>query len=86
MKEFTYTIKDKMGIHARPAAVMAKEAKNYGDTVITVNFGDKSANASQLMKVMGLGVKCGDEVKITVEGPDEDAVAEAMEKFFEENF
>ncbi len=86
MKEFTYVIKDKMGIHARPAAVMAKEAKNYGDTVITVKFGDKSAPASQLMKVMGLGVKCGDTVTVTVEGPDEETVADAMEKFFEENF
>ena len=27
MKEFTYTIKDEQGIHARPASILAKEAK-----------------------------------------------------------
>lgn len=29
MKEFTYTIKDEQGIHARPASILAKEAKKY---------------------------------------------------------
>ena len=37
------------------------------------------------MKLMGLGVKCGDTVKFTVEGADEDAAAEAIEKFMNDN-
>ncbi len=86
MKEFYYTINDKMGIHARPAAVMAKEAKNYGDSEITIHYGEKTAPASQLMKVMALGVKYGDTVTVSVEGGDEEAVADAMEKFFQDNF
>lgn len=29
MKTFEYTIKDELGIHARPAGILVKEAKNY---------------------------------------------------------
>ena len=32
MKQFTYTIKDALGIHARPAGLLSKKAKSYADT------------------------------------------------------
>ena len=48
--------------------------------------GDKSAEAKKLMAVMGLGVKQNDEVKVTIEGPTEDADAATVENFFKENF
>ena len=37
------------------------------------------------MAIMGMGVKCGDTVNITVEGADEDTAAAAMEEFFKTN-
>ena len=37
------------------------------------------------MKLMGMGIKCGDTVEIKIEGPDEDVAAETIEKFFKEN-
>ncbi|MGN1223965.1 MAG: HPr family phosphocarrier protein [Ruminococcus sp.] len=40
---------------------------------------------TKLMAVMGLGVKCGDTVNVTVEGADEDAAYEEMQTFFAEN-
>lgn len=85
MKQFTYTIKDPIGIHARPAGLLAKLAKTYTDTEITVTKGDKAAKASQLMKLMGLGVKQGNEVTVAAEGPSEDEAIAAMKAFFEEN-
>lgn len=84
MKEFKYTITDPVGIHARPAGVLAKEVKNFASTVTFVK-GEKSAKASSLMKLMGLGIKQGDEVLIQVEGADEEACAAAVEKFLKEN-
>ena len=45
----------------------------------------KSAAATKLMAVMGMGVKHGDPVEVSIEGPDEDTAYEAMEKFFQEN-
>ena len=86
MKEFEYTITDPVGIHARPAGILAKEVKNYADSVVTIFKGEKSAKASALMKVMGLGVKQGDTVKVTVEGGDEAAVCAAVQEFFQKNF
>ncbi|MGN1304902.1 MAG: HPr family phosphocarrier protein, partial [Oscillospiraceae bacterium] len=44
-----------------------------------------SAAATKLMAVMGMGVKHGETVNVTVEGPDEEAAAAAMQEFFNEN-
>ena len=85
MKEFTYVITDPVGIHARPAGVLAKQVKGLESKVV-IWKGEKCAEAKKLMAVMGLGVKQGDEVKITVEGPSEEADAAAVETFFKENF
>ena len=84
MKEFVYTITDPEGIHARPAGILVKEAKSY-DSVIKVTKDGKSAEAKKLMALMGLGVKKGDTVTVSVEGGDEDAVAAKMEEFFKNN-
>ena len=84
MKSFTYTIKDELGIHARPAGMLAKTAKGF-ESVITIEKDGKSVNAQKLMMLMGLGVKCGDTVKVTVEGADEEAAAKAMEEFLAAN-
>ena len=73
MKEFTYVIKEELGLHARPAGLLVKEAKG------------KTAAAGKLIAIMSMGVKQGDEVTVQVEGPDEDAAFEALEKFFQEN-
>ncbi len=85
MKEFTYVITDPVGIHARPAGVLAKLVKSL-DSKVFIWKGDKSAEAKKLMAVMGLGIKQNDEVKVTVEGPSEEADAASVETFFKENF
>ena len=84
MRTFEYTIKDKLGIHARPAGMLAKTAKGVESTV-TIEKGGKSAVATKLMAVMGLGVKCGDTVTVTVEGADEDTAVKTIQEFFENN-
>ncbi len=84
MKEFKYTITDPVGIHARPAGVLVKEVKNFASTVTFIK-GEKSAKASSLMKLMGMGIKQGDEVTVQVDGADEEACAAAVEKFLKEN-
>ena len=86
MKEFEYTIKDPIGIHARPAGILAKAAKGMDSTItIAKADGSKSAVATKLMAIMGMGIKSGETVKVTVEGGDEEANCAAMQKFFEEN-
>jgi len=85
MKEFKYTITDPLGIHARPAGLLAKTAKGFGDTVVTVTKDGNTVKASQLMKLMGLGVKQGNEITVAADGPSEEEAIAAMEKFFQEN-
>lgn len=86
MKQFTYTITDPIGIHARPAGILAKEAKALDSTVtIAKEDGSKTAEAKKLMAVMGLGVKSGETVTVTIEGGNEEANAATMEQFFKDN-
>ena len=84
MRTFEYTITDEVGSHARPAGLLVKEAKNY-ESVIKVTKDGKSAEAKKLMALMGLGVKKGDTVTVSVEGSDEDTVVAKMEEFFRNN-
>lgn len=84
MQKFSYVITDEVGIHARPAGLLVKEAKKYESKIMIVKNG-KSASATKLMAVMGLGVKCGDTVEVEVEGADEAAAFEGMKAFFESN-
>ena len=85
MKEFNYTITDEVGMHARPAGLLVKKAKEFEDKITIVTSDGKSADATRLMALMGLGVKSGDEVTVKVEGANEDATASAMQQFFSEN-
>lgn len=84
MKTFTYTITDEVGIHARPAGMLAKLAKDYQSEILIEKEG-KSVNATKLMMLMGMGIKCGETITVSVNGEDEDAAAEAMEKFLTAN-
>lgn len=85
MKQFTYTITDALGIHARPAGQLAKLAKTFPDTTAAITKGEKTVKLNQLMLLMGLGVKTGDEVTITVEGPVEDEAHTQLLEFFQKN-
>ena len=84
MNKFTYTIKDKDGIHARPAGLLVKEASKY-DCEITIELGRNTANAKKIFSVMSLGAKYDDEITITSEGSDEDEAMTALESFIKEN-
>ena len=84
MKEFKYVITDPEGIHARPAGILVKQAAGYQSSV-KIAKGEKSADAKRIFGVMGLGVKAGEEVTITVEGADEDTAAAELETVFKEN-
>lgn len=84
MLSFTYTVKDALGIHARPAGMLAKEAMKW-KSVITIDNGTKKADAKRLMAIMSMGVKQGHTVTVSVEGEDEAACYESVKGFFETN-
>ena len=80
MAKFTYVVQDNEGIHARPAGMLAKEAKALEGVKVTIAGNGKTADATRLM-----GIKKGMEVEVTVEGENEEAAAAKMEEFFKAN-
>lgn len=84
MKKIEYTISDSLGIHARPAGLLVKLAKNYQSN-ITITKQETTVDAKKLMALLGLGVTHGTKVVLTFEGIDEEKAAEDIYKFFEEN-
>ncbi|MDO5785213.1 MAG: HPr family phosphocarrier protein [Eubacteriales bacterium] len=84
MKNFTYTITDPEGMHARPAGMLVKEAKKYPCSINIIKDG-KSADARKMFGLMGLGIKGGDTITVSVEGEQEEEAAAALETFLKEN-
>ncbi len=84
MKEFKYVITDVEGLHARPAGILVKQAGGY-QSAVKIAKGEKVADAKRIFGVMGLGVKKGEEIIVTVEGSDEDTAVAELEMFFKKN-
>ena len=84
MKTVTYTIQDEVGIHARPAGLLAKKAKEF-QSAITLEKDGKSVNLTKLMAVMGMGVKHGDTVTVSIDGTDEETAFAELQTFFQQN-
>ena len=84
MKEFKYVITDELGIHARPAGLLVKEAAKF-QADIKIKKGEKETDAKRIFGIMGLAAKKGDEIVLTADGADEaDAIA-AIEEFLKAN-
>lgn len=83
MKEFNYVIQDEQGIHARPAGILVKAANEF-QSDIQIDKGGKKGDLKRIFGVMGLGVKKGDNIRVIIEGPDEEAAAQKIETLFKE--
>lgn len=83
MKSFCYTIRDSNGIHARPACQLAKLISSFTHTTITIIKEQNRADASQLLDVMGLCIKKGDNIMIEISGEQEEACFASIKDFFE---
>lgn len=77
MREFEFTVKDPIGLHARPAGRLVKEASKFASRIVLEANG-KSVEATHLLALMGMRIKSGTVVKVTVEGTDEEPCAAAL--------
>lgn len=84
MVTFKFTVNDEMGLHARPAGALVKEAVQCSSKV-TIKKGEKSGDAKRIFNVMALSIKAKEEVEIVVEGEKEVEEAAALEAFIKEN-
>lgn len=84
MQTFDYVIQEALGIHARPAGLLVKFSSSLkSDLEIKVQDG-RVANPKKLFSVMGLGVKYGDKITVSVEGPNEVEEAKQLKRFFKD--
>lgn len=80
MLERTAVVRVHDGLHARPATEFVKLARRFSADLEVV-FGEKSASAKSVVKVMLLGVKEADEITIRGEGEDASAAIESLARF-----
>lgn len=76
------TVINPSGLHLRPAGVLCQTAMKFKSNS-TIESGEKTIVAKSVLNVMAAGIKCGTEVNVVCEGPDEEealaAITEAIE-------
>ena len=80
MIERTVTVVPEDGLHARPASQFVETANEYDSEVTVAPNGGDPVNAASMLAVTGLGVKSGEDVVLTAEGPDEEEAIDALEE------
>uniref|UniRef100_UPI0025FA4B09 HPr family phosphocarrier protein n=1 Tax=uncultured Eubacterium sp. TaxID=165185 RepID=UPI0025FA4B09 len=69
----SFTIKNKMGLHMRPANVFVTAMTKY-ESEIFIQFGGKKINGKSIMNIMAGCIKCGSDIVVECDGPDEEAM------------
>ena len=85
MTERIMTIRNRAGMHARPAALLVKTASAYAAQVYIEKDGER-VNGKSIMGVITLGATYNSQLKVIADGPDEVAALDAMERLFENRF
>ena len=82
MKEIVITVKNPTGLHTRPGTEFVQLAKTFESDII-VKKGEKEANAKSIVKLLKIGISCGDEITVSASGCDEDKAIEALTAYIE---
>lgn len=77
MKTITYAVKNPMGVHARPSALLAQCCVAF-KSLVTVKAGDRTADGRNVLSLQTLGAKKGDTLTIEISGTDEEQAYEAI--------
>lgn len=78
-------INNQVGLHARPATFFIQKANEFKSTV-WVEKEERRVNAKSLLGVLSLGIVGGTEIRIIVDGPDEEAALSALVELVETGF
>lgn len=84
MKSFYHIIQDACGIHARPAVLLAQATRQFKSKIGIVE-GESLVDVRDILQLMGLQFVKGDEIKVVIEGEDEEAAWFLMQDFFRKN-
>ncbi|WP_139906191.1 HPr family phosphocarrier protein [Clostridium thermarum] len=70
MEAKNVVIQNKLGMHARPAQIFAKEAAQFSSK-ITITKGERKASGKSVINIIALGLVKGTEITVSAEGDDE---------------
>jgi len=76
------TIKNKLGLHARPASNFVKMAQSFKSSVEILK-GEKRLNAKSMIGILAAGAKCGTEIELAIEGEDEQEAMKQLTEFID---
>ncbi|MEZ0393992.1 MAG: HPr family phosphocarrier protein [Desulfurococcaceae archaeon] len=77
-----FRLKNRSGLHARPAAVFVQRCMKFKSEII-IEKGGRRANAKNILQVLALGVDFNDEITVYVDGPDEASAYAEIERLVE---
>ena len=78
-------IKNRAGIHARPAALLVQKANEF-DSQIFFEKDDNKVNGKSIMGIITLGASYNAKINIITDGADENEALEAIVHLFENRF
>jgi phosphocarrier protein HPr len=78
-----FVVKNATGLHARPATLLAKKAAQFKSDV-SIQNGDKVVNAKSLIGILSLGAGKGANLKLVINGADEEVALTEIVKFLDE--
>jgi len=85
MMEKEFVVKNRLGLHARPAALFVQTTGRFKSSV-KVRKGDQEVDGKSIMGLMMLAAEEGAQIKVLADGPDEAEVVSALEKLFVNRF
>ncbi|MCD4828548.1 MAG: HPr family phosphocarrier protein [Candidatus Cloacimonetes bacterium] len=85
MQQKEITVTNKLGLHARPSALLVKTANNFRSELHII-MDDVEVNGKSIMGVMTLAAARGSRLVLQADGVDEDYLLEEIAKLFESNF
>ncbi len=85
MKRIAYTVKDRDGMHARPAGAVIKAAGAFHSSIVLIHKDRKVSLKGGIFGLLGLGIRCNDEIVLEIDGDDELEAANAMTKALNDN-
>ena len=86
MREKTATIRNILGIHARPAALLVQAAARFKADIYFSKGDVERVNGKSIMGVMMLAAEQGAQVTVRAEGEEAEAAVEALVALLESNF
>ena len=85
MVSATVQVQNTLGLHARPISKLVK-AFSANPAKITITRGERTADAKSIYDMMALGAKCGEILRVSVDGENEAQTLQAVVELFDKRF